>query len=96
MKYLIDEDRTEITILGRVIGTASGWDFWDGSRSGNGMLFYEFEPKPDFHTPAPLPPPRTYALGFDPETGVVEVYPADAENGGASHCFKITWSLTLA
>lgn len=58
------QERHEYVVLGRIIGTAAGWD-QVGDWSIN---FYEFEPAPG------VPLPVAEALFFDSETGLFEAY----------------------
>lgn len=45
---MMARDRVEWTVLGRVIGTATGWDTLDGSD----IILYEFVPTPEIDLPS--------------------------------------------
>ena len=83
-------ERFPVLLLGKTIGTSTGWDQWGDS--GNGMRFYEFQAEPDIF---PEPLPASCALGFDSDSGKLEVYD-NAGNGDAAPIFQISWSVTLA
>lgn len=59
--------RLEYTILGRLVGTASGWDQF----SDWGMSLYDFDPVPGVAIPS------CSSLYFDSETGLMEAYDDD-------------------
>jgi hypothetical protein len=60
----MSKDRMPLIIMGRVIGTASGWD-----QVGDTMLyFYDVDTKGDLGFPAP------FDMAFDYLTGAIELY----------------------
>jgi len=60
-------ERSEYVVLGRVVGSGTGWDKSDTY----GMSIYDFEPAPDVNLPA------AEFMNFDFEGGIVETFDDD-------------------
>ena len=58
------KERIDVVILGRMIGTATGWDQSDDFS----MIFYDFEPKDDVEIPT------ASSINIDFVSGKVEAY----------------------
>ncbi len=59
----MDDERVPFTVLGRAIGTASGWD----QTTEQGIVLYDFQPAKGI-------PLEAGDLSFDSETGMFERY----------------------